>query len=90
MKSIFFAALIGLATATELNAFKNDTKTVMANSVANAKGAATLLSTGTPPSTMSAYHWGLLDAESQLALYRKSEYKRKELEDDVAHHQVDA
>ena len=38
---------------------------------------------------MSAYHWGLLDAESQLALYRKSEYKRKELEDDIAHHQVD-
>ena len=55
MKSIFFAALIGLATAaqgkqkfyqnsnfrTELNAFKNDIKTAVANSVANAKGAAT-------------------------------------------------
>ena len=34
---------------------------------------------------MSAYHWGLLDAESQLALYRKSEYKKRELEDDIAH-----
>ena len=41
MKSIFFAALIGLATAAELNAFKNETKVAVANSVANAKGAAT-------------------------------------------------
>ena len=90
MKSIFFAALVSLAASTELYALKDDTKTAIANSVANAKGAATQLATGTPPRSMSAYHWGLLDAESQLSLYRKSEYKRKELEDDIAHHQVDA
>ena len=48
------------------------------------------MKTGSSASTMSAYHWGLLDAESQLALYRKSEYKKRELEDDIAHIQVDA
>ena len=39
MKSIFYAALIGLAATTELNAFKNATKIAVENSVANSKGA---------------------------------------------------
>ena len=83
--------LLGLASATELYALGNDdTKVAVANSVATAKGTADAINIGKTPAAMSGYHWGLLDAESQLALYRKSEYKKKELENDIAHHQVDA
>ena len=39
---------------------------------------------------MSEYHWGLMDAESQLNMYRKAEYRRRELETEIAHKQVDA
>ncbi len=86
----FALFLIGLASATELYALGNVTKEASANAVANAKGAEHEVHVGTTPAAMSAYHWGLLDAESQLALYRKSDYKKKELENDIAHHQVDA
>ena len=77
------------APTTELYALgDHDSKVAVANSVANAKGAEAEINSGKPPAAMSGYHWGLLDAESQLALYRKSEYKKKELENDMAHHQV--
>ena len=78
--------LFGIVSATELTAFANPTKVASANAIANAKGATINLSAGSTPAAMSAYHWGLLDAESQLELYRKSEYKKKELENDIAHH----
>ena len=82
--------LLGLVSATELTTLGNITKVANANSVANAKGAHMEIHSGKPPAAMSAYHWGLLDAETQLSHYRKSEYKKKELENDIAHHQVDA
>ena len=82
---------LGLASATELYSLDDhDSKVAVANSVANAKGAEAEINTGKPPAAMSGYHWGLLDADSQLALYRKSEYRKKELENDIAHLQVDA
>ena len=39
MRSIFIAALVCLASATELSALKNTTKVAIANSVALSKGA---------------------------------------------------
>ena len=42
------------------------------------------------PTEVSEYHWSLMDAESQLALYRKAEYRRRQLETEIAHKQVDA
>ena len=74
--------LFGIVSSSELTA----SPVASANSIANAKGASINLSAGSAPAAMSAYHWGLLDAESQLELYRKSEYKKKELENDIAHH----
>ena len=38
---------------------------------------------------MSAYQWDLYDVDTQLKMYRESEYKKNQLEAEIAKHQVD-
>ena len=38
---------------------------------------------------MSAYQWGLYDVDTQLKMFRESEYKKNQLEAEISKHQVD-